>query len=311
MENDFFNVVLADVMGGLPPFVGWVLLAWLFVLGGTVGSFLNVVVYRVPAGMSLIRPGSHCPACEQAIRWYDNVPIFGWIWLRGRCRDCGAKISPHYPIVEALTAAMFVALAWVEIFCDGANLPRQSIAADGGVVFPGLPVQQFAVPQLMGIYVYHLLLLCTLLAAALIDLDGKRVPLNLAVPAAVAGLLAPIIWPVLHPVPAFLGLEGQPAALVGVAAGLGVGLLLGLLLCLIVPEKQRLGAVSVAACMGLFLGWQAAVMLCVPLIVVLLFEAALRQLWPGVRFFPATAWLAAGTFAWILAWRPLVELTGP
>ena len=257
--------------------------------------------------MSLIRPGSHCPACENAIRWNDNVPIFGWISLQGRCRDCGARISPRYPIVETLAAAMFVALAWVEIFCDGANLPRQSAAVDGGVVFSGLNVY-----QLMGIYVYHLLLLCTLLAAALIDLDGKSVPLRLAAPAVVVGLFAPIAWPELHPVPAFLGMEeGRLAALIGVAAGLGVGLLLGLLLCLIVPEKQRLGAVSAAVCVGLFLGWQAAVMLCVPLIAILLFEAALRQLWPGARFFPATAWLAAGTFAWILAWRPLIESMGP
>ena len=305
MENDFLNVVLADAMGWFPPLVGWALLAWLFVLGGAVGSFLNVVVYRVPAGMSLIRPGSHCPSCENAIRWYDNVPIFGWIWLRGHCRDCGAKISPRYPIVEALTALMFLALGWVEIFLDGANLPSQSIEVDGDMIVSGL-----SIPQLMGIYIYHMLLLSTLLAAALIDLNGDHVPLRLAAPAVVVGFLAPIVWPDLHPVPAFLGQEpGRLAALAGVSAGLGVGIVLGLLLCLIVPERQRLGAISVAACLGLFLGWQAAVMLCVPLIAILLFEAALRQLWPNIRFFPATAWLVAGGFAWIMAWRSLIGLT--
>lgn len=304
MENLLYFVFAVN-LGGFPPAVGWFLLGWLFVLGGAVGSFLNVVVYRMPAGMSLIRPGSHCPACESAIRWYDNVPIFGWICLRGRCRDCGIRISPRYPIVETLTAAMFLALGWVEIFCDGANLPRQSLAVADGAVVSG-----FTQAELIGIYVYHILLLCTLLAMALIDLEGNRVPLSLAAPAAVVGFLAPIAWPTLHPVHATWSLEGRAEAIAGAAAGLAVGLLLGLLLGLIVPKKQKTGAFAGAACIGMFLGWQAAVMLCVPLVAILLCEAALRQIRPGTRFFPATAWLAAATFAWILAWRQLIGLMG-
>ncbi len=303
MTSSIPEIVLADGMGGMPLVMGCVLFAWLFALGGSVGSFLNVVVYRLPSGMSLIRPGSHCPACEEAIRWYDNVPIFGWLMLRGRCRDCGAKISPRYPIVEALVAAMFVALAWVELFCDGANLPRQSIAVDGGVVFSGLTLG-----QLTGIYFYHLLLLCTLLAAALIDLDDRRVPLNLVLPTAAVGLSAPIVWTHLHVVPTFLGLGGWADTLATSFAGLAVGLLLGLLMWPIVPEKQRSGAASAATCVGIFLGWQAAAMLCVPLIAILLFESLLRQLWPRTRFFPATAWLATATFAWILFWKPLIAI---
>lgn len=303
MTSSISEIILADAMGSFPPVMGCVLMAWLFALGGSVGSFLNVVVYRLPAGMSLIRPGSHCPACEAAIRWYDNVPIFGWLMLGGRCRDCGAKISPRYPIVEALTAAMFAALAWVELFCDGANLPRQSIAVDRGIIFSGLTLW-----QLLGIYFYHLLLLCTLLAAALIDLNDKRVPRNLVLPALLVGLSAPVVWAHLHPVPAFLGLAGWTGALSTILAGLAVGLLLGLLMRPIVPKKQRFGAAASATSVGIFLGWQAAVMLCVPLIGVLLFEALLRQLWPRTRFFPATAWLAVGTFAWILFWRALIAI---
>lgn len=297
------EIVLADGLGGFPPVMGCALFLWLFALGGSIGSFLNVVVYRLPSGMSLIRPGSHCPGCEAAIRWYDNVPIFGWLMLRGHCRDCGVKISPRYPIVEVIVATMFVALAWVELFCDGMNLPRQSIAIDHGVVFSGLTLQ-----QLMGIYFYHLLLLCTLLAAALIDLDDKRVPLNLVVPTAVVGFLAPIVWTHLHPVPACLGLAGWAETLATSLAGLAVGLLLGLLMWPIVPKTQRTGAAAVATSVGIFLGWQAAVMLCVPLLAILLFESLLRQLWPRVRFFPATAWLAVATFAWILLWRPLIAI---
>ena len=90
-----------------------VLLAFVFVIGAVIGSFLNVVIHRAPKGMSISWPGSHCPACKHPIRWYDNVPILGWLWLRGRCRDCGEKISIRYPLVELLVAALFVAGAWM------------------------------------------------------------------------------------------------------------------------------------------------------------------------------------------------------
>jgi leader peptidase (prepilin peptidase)/N-methyltransferase len=80
-------------------------------LGLLVGSFLNVVAYRVPTGISLLRPPSSCPSCGHEIRARDNVPVFGWLLLRGRCRDCDALISIRYPIVEAVTAALFGATA--------------------------------------------------------------------------------------------------------------------------------------------------------------------------------------------------------
>src|SRR5918911_5221665 len=76
------------------------------ILGAVVGSFLNVVGYRLPRGESLLRPGSRCPQCETPIKPYDNVPVLGWLWLRGRCRACGARISWRYPAVEALTALL-------------------------------------------------------------------------------------------------------------------------------------------------------------------------------------------------------------
>jgi len=79
-------------------------------LGLAVGSFLNVVIYRVPRGESLVRPGSHCPGCGSAVRRRHNVPILGWLLLRGRCADCGTPISARYPLVEAGTAALFVAV---------------------------------------------------------------------------------------------------------------------------------------------------------------------------------------------------------
>jgi leader peptidase (prepilin peptidase) / N-methyltransferase len=84
---------------------------WAALLGAAVGSFLNVVVARLPRGESLVRPGSRCPRCATPIRWYDNVPILSWLALRARCRACGAPISARYPLVEALGAGAAL-LAW-------------------------------------------------------------------------------------------------------------------------------------------------------------------------------------------------------
>jgi leader peptidase (prepilin peptidase)/N-methyltransferase len=81
------------------------------VLGLLVGSFLNVVVWRVPRGESVVRPPSHCPRCETPIRPRDNIPVVSWILLRGRCRDCSAPISARYPLVEVGTAATFAVMA--------------------------------------------------------------------------------------------------------------------------------------------------------------------------------------------------------
>lgn len=80
-------------------------------VGAAVGSFLNVCIYRWPEGLSVIRPASRCPACETPIRWYDNVPILGWMWLRGKCRACGVRISIQYPAIELATALLWVAAA--------------------------------------------------------------------------------------------------------------------------------------------------------------------------------------------------------
>jgi leader peptidase (prepilin peptidase)/N-methyltransferase len=89
--------------------LGWIFDVWLFALGAAIGSFLNVVVYRLPRGKSIVYPGSQCPTCGHAIRWYHNLPIVSWIWLHGKCHDCGAKISIRYPLIELATGLLFVA----------------------------------------------------------------------------------------------------------------------------------------------------------------------------------------------------------
>lgn len=83
-----------------------ILVGWIAILGAAFGSFFNVVIWRVPEGMSLISPPSHCPKCGARVRPFDNVPILAWLWLRGRCRDCKAPISVRYPFVEFLCCAV-------------------------------------------------------------------------------------------------------------------------------------------------------------------------------------------------------------
>jgi leader peptidase (prepilin peptidase) / N-methyltransferase len=91
----------------------WLPSAVLFGLGLVVGSFLNVVIARVPHGQSIVHPGSRCPGCGHALSWYENVPLLSWVVLRGRCRSCRAAISLRYPAVELVTGMLFLVAGWV------------------------------------------------------------------------------------------------------------------------------------------------------------------------------------------------------
>jgi leader peptidase (prepilin peptidase)/N-methyltransferase len=130
-------------------------------LGALIGSFLNVVIHRLPLGESLVTPGSHCPACNAPVRSFDNVPVLSWLVLRGRCRSCGAPISVRYPAVELLTAASFAAVVAVRGFDDGLWLELPFVAC--------------------------------LIALAAIDLDHKLLPNKIVYPMAAYGLVVSLI----------------------------------------------------------------------------------------------------------------------
>jgi leader peptidase (prepilin peptidase) / N-methyltransferase len=126
------------------------------VLGAIVGSFLNVVVYRLPRHESLVKPASHCPRCGTQVKPYDNIPIVSWLLLRGHCRSCGEAISPRYPLVEAMTAAL----------CAGAVLTGGSAAR----VALGILTVLVVVPS------------------AVIDLEHRLIPNRITLPGAVLAL---------------------------------------------------------------------------------------------------------------------------
>lgn len=132
--------------------------ALIFLAGLAIGSFLNVVAYRLPRGESLASPPSRCPSCETPIRWYDNVPVLGWLLLRGHCRSCGAAISWRYPAVELATGVLFALVA---------------------------ATQDDTIRIVLG-----LLLVTTLVPVTLIDLDTRRIPNAITLPSAIAALAA-------------------------------------------------------------------------------------------------------------------------
>jgi len=115
------------------------------VLGLVVGSFLNVVVWRVPRHESIVSPGSHCPSCDAELGAIENIPVFSWVVLRGRCRHCGNRISARYPLVELLTAALWVGLA--QRFGATWELPPYLVLAAGLVALSLIDLDHFLLPN--------------------------------------------------------------------------------------------------------------------------------------------------------------------
>lgn len=207
-----------------------------FALGGVIGSFLNVCVYRLPRGESVITPRSRCPKCGESIAWYDNVPILSWLILGARCRHCRTFISWQYPLVEAITATLFLVIFW-----------------RFGMVF-ATPV--------------YMLLAAGLVLAAFVDLSTWIIPDEVTLPGVPIGLLCAVIatyWPesgfhVIEPIlPVFVF-----DALIGVEAGGGLLFLIDKAARLLAGKKgMGLGDVKLLAMLGAFFGWVGVIMILV------------------------------------------------
>ncbi len=279
-------------------YLPWLLLLpWLFMVGAVVGSFLNVCIYRIPQHPTLLGqlrglvwPGSQCPGCGKRILRRDNIPVLGWLMLRGRCRNCRMRISPRYPLIELFNGLLFVLLYVYEISPDWTSTVTGPFTGTGGIGWPAIGAGAARL-QLHLLYVYHLVLLEALVVATFIDLDHRIIPDASTLPAMIVGVLGawaagtlylvpvwfqdpslmrtldvlfPEAWQWLLPderYPAWISrwphLHGLAVSLAGLIVGGGV--VWGVRLIgrwALREEAMGFGDVILMALIGSFLGWQ-------------------------------------------------------
>lgn len=225
-------------------------------LGACVGSFLNVVIWRVPQEDPAKRKlggRSHCPGCGQMIRWHDNVPVLGWLFLRGRARCCRTSISPRYPFVELLTAAFFYVLAVAPPF-GSAPFVVTEIAGLEEVSFDRAA---------MAAFIAHATFASLLIALTFIDFDTQLLPNVLTKPGMVLGVLFGI-WP---GVAGQLDVAAEPvvrtllASVVGLLVGGGITWgVRALGAAVFKKEAMGFGDVKLMGMIGAFVGWQGALL---------------------------------------------------
>jgi leader peptidase (prepilin peptidase)/N-methyltransferase len=217
-----------------------------FVFGAIIGSFLNVVIHRVPLGESIVSPPSHCPVCDNQIAWYDNIPIVSWLALGGECRHCGTSVSPRYIGVEALVGALSAAV-WIKV-AGGAGL------SEAGLV--GID------PALVGVpYFFYFAFVCLVVSIAFIDLEHLIIPHEISIPGIILGIVAGFVleavippeqlvdmWP---PMTSFMSVTG---AVVG--GGSVIAIFVFYMAVRGIPAMGG-GDVTLMALVGAWLGWPA------------------------------------------------------
>lgn len=241
-----------------------------FLVGACVGSFLNVVIYRLPAGESLSLPPSHCYTCQQPIAWYDNIPMLSWLVLRGRCRCAQVPISPRYPLIELGTALLWAALTW-----------------------------RYGVQPLTAVY---LLLSAVLVAIAFIDLDEMIIPDVMTYPGMALGVALAGLG--VLPIGLVASLAGLGAGFL-ILGSVYYGSILAL-----GQEGMGLGDVKYLMMVGAFLGWEQALLLVVLAAalgtVILVPMLALGIIERG-KPFPFGPFLVLGTLACLFGGREFLD----
>lgn len=177
----------------VPRSIDALIFVWCVWVGSSIGSFLNVVAWRMPRGQS-INGRSHCPRCQVQLRARDNFPVFGWLALGGRCRTCRLPISARYPIVEAAVGTTITLVAIVELY--RLNLPREEAPWHGGPLWSPVVTAPVLVTLL-----YHTVGLSVSWAAGLVRMDGNRLPPRLVSFAGAALIIPMLIYPTLMVVP--------------------------------------------------------------------------------------------------------------
>ncbi|MDD5458951.1 MAG: prepilin peptidase [Phycisphaerae bacterium] len=204
------------------PGLTWIWTVFVFALGACVGSFLNVVVYRLPREKSLVTPPSSCPACGKRIRFYDNIPLLSWIALGAKCRNCKSPISVRYFLVELLTAIVFTGLFLLYFRSD---IRTFVIGGEGGII-----------AFLNGgwlILLVMFVLAAGLIASSAIDLELWVIPISICWVVTAAGLIGSAMAPFLIDIDIIHGYDLLPAASAKtgiLAAGAALGLIISMLL---------------------------------------------------------------------------------
>lgn len=236
-----------------------VTLVFAFAFGAVIGSFLNVVIYRVPAGLSVVRPGSRCPHCETPIRWYDNIPILSYLILRGRCRHCRAGFSARYALVEGLVGVLSAGLWW-----KVAGPHFRTLGGPFQMNHPP-PVPDISLMpwgSIALIFAFYFFFLAILVVITFVDIDHYLIPHEFTLPAMVVGLVAAAVLN--SDLLAAGSLAGffPPVTFLSSLIGLIVGALAVILIfygyfALRGIEGIGGGDVTLMAVMGAWLGWPA------------------------------------------------------
>jgi leader peptidase (prepilin peptidase)/N-methyltransferase len=197
------------------------------IFGALIGSFLNVCIYRIPRNQSIVVPSSRCPSCSTPIKAWDNIPVLSYIFLRGKCRSCGERISPRYPLVEALNAFFYAAALW-----------RYGTGAD---------------------FIIYCLLLSALIVITFIDLDFLIIPDRITLPGIPLGLAAGCF---VLPDPFMrASLLGYKASIIG-ALGAFVFYFLMAELSIRLFKKEGMGGgdIKMMTMIGGFMGWKSVIL---------------------------------------------------
>lgn len=315
--------------------------SWFFVLGSAIGSFLNVVIYRTPLGISLISERSRCPVCFTDIAGKDNIPILGWIRLNGRCRTCSCEISGRYPFIEFLCGLFFLLFFYVELISGGANIPLRPVNTYTGIVW----IIFYTKWDLIIYYLFHMSILSTLLAWAMMQFDGHRIPRRSVVICSCCVLTISLICSWLQPIPIVFPREIPdpfPTTFSGILAsvmGLFVGSITGVLVNKIhtfpdhpvptvvpisvptdvpaevasaVPNRVSAGQPAELSCLalcGAAFGWQMVVLCGVSIIAIsLLLRTASRGRAEILNQRTAGLQVFAIALLHLIAWRTLADI---
>ena len=271
----------------------FLLIIWFGAVGAAIGSFLNVVIYRLPRGESLVSPPSHCPRCNHKIRMYDNFPIFGWFFLGGKCRDCKQPISFRYPLIETIACSMVMTFAALLMPMEQ-NFVRPDFATPETMEMLNMPLetdQRIALPMTFTQVVLRLIWLSALhlflLALGMIEFDGQKLGIRgmtlFVTPFLIFGLFFPCLFPVawfsIWPLESNLAaFSPQRVAdflaipLFDMFFGGGMVVLLGFSATKIIRVKNIPMWLMAMVAIGTFLGWQSAI---VTLLVALLLHATI------------------------------------